>query len=274
MVVCQIHSEEPLFPLPASAENDENNDHHPDAITFVRQHLQFEPDEIQAQVLRSGAHRGILNCTRQWGKSTLTAALTVHHACTHPDSMVLVASPGARQSGEFLAKASRMLRNMGMVAKGDGHNALSLLFPNGSRIVGIPGNEATVRGFSSVSLMVIDEAARVPDELYHALLPMLAVSDGALWLLSTPHGRSGFFHDVWEYGGDAWLRVSVNALDCPRISRRFLEEERATKDSAWFAQEYLCRFMGSEGRFFPKELLDAAIDRTVRPLFPMREALA
>jgi len=30
------------------------------------------------------------------------------------------------------------------------------------RIVGLPGTEATVRGFSAVSLMLIDEAARVP----------------------------------------------------------------------------------------------------------------
>jgi hypothetical protein len=35
--------------------------------------------------------------------------------------------------------------------RGDGDNGISLLLPNGSRIVGLPGTEATVRGFSAVS---------------------------------------------------------------------------------------------------------------------------
>jgi hypothetical protein len=48
-----------------------------------------------------------------------------------------------------------------MLTKGDRRNPISLAFPNGSRIVGLPGTEATVRGFSSVSLVLIEEAARV-----------------------------------------------------------------------------------------------------------------
>ena len=82
-----------------------------------------------------------------------------------------------------------------------------------SRVVGLPGNEATVRGFSAVSLLLIDEASRVPDELYHALRPMLAVSDGGLWLMRTPHGKAGFFYEEWERGGPGWERV--RATGCP-----------------------------------------------------------
>jgi hypothetical protein len=50
-----------------------------------------------------------------------------------------------------------------------------LLLSNGSRIVGLPGTEAAVRGFSAALLIVIDEATRVADEMYRALRPMLAV---------------------------------------------------------------------------------------------------
>jgi hypothetical protein len=60
--------------------------------------------------------------------------------------------------------------------KGDGDNEMSSQFPNGSRIVGLPGSEGTIRGFSAVSLLLVDEASRVPDELYLAVRPMLAVS--------------------------------------------------------------------------------------------------
>jgi hypothetical protein len=34
---------------------------------------------------------------------------------------------------------------------------------------GLPENETTIRGFSDVTLMLIDEASRVPDEIYRAM---------------------------------------------------------------------------------------------------------
>ena len=169
-------------------------------------------------MLRSAGKRGVLNCSRQWGKSTITAAKAMHRRCTKPESLTLVVSPSARQSGEFLRKAAGFARKLGIRPKGDGDNEISLALPNGSRIVGLPGSEATVRGFSAVSLLLVDEAARVSDELYLAVRPMLAVSDGALWLMSTPFGKRGFFYEAWEHGGPEWERVRAAATECPRIS--------------------------------------------------------
>ncbi len=83
-----------------------------------------------------------------------------------------------------------------------GHEELQLT--NVSRIVCLPCREETIRGYSNVSLLVIDEAARVPDDLYRAVRPMLAVSDGRLICLSTPYGKRGFFYDAWANGGDDW----------------------------------------------------------------------
>ena len=101
---------------------------------------------------------------------------------------MLVASPSERQSAEFVRKAAEMVRKLGIRPRGDGDNAISLLLPNGSRIVGLPGMEETVRGFSAVSLLLIDEAARVEDAMYKALRPMLAV------------GRRGFVADEHAVG--------------------------------------------------------------------------
>ena len=70
---------------------------------------------------------------------------------------------------------------------------LSIELETGSRIVSLPGREATIRGFSGVHLLVVDEAARVADELYQAVRPMLAVSGGRIVLLGTPFGKRGFF---------------------------------------------------------------------------------
>src|SRR5207248_6382988 len=116
--------------------------------------------------------------------------------------------------------------------KGDGDNEMSLLFPGGGRIVGRPGSEATVRGFSAVSMMIVDEAARVSDDLYRAIRPMLAVSGGRLWLMSTPFGKQGFFYEAWA-GNEEWERVTVPATECPRIPKKFLAEEQQQMGDRW-----------------------------------------
>lgn len=173
-----------------------------DGVRFARTQLGFEPDPKQKVVLRANARQGILNCSRQWGKSTVTAAMAVHRAYAEPETLVLVLSPSERQSGEFLRKAASFVRKLGLPVRGDGDNEVSLMLPNQSRIVGLPGKEKTVRGFSKVSLLLIDEASRVPDAMYDALRPMLATGNGDLWLMSTPFGQRGFFWEEWERGGD------------------------------------------------------------------------
>lgn len=226
---------------------------------FARARFGWEPDPMQKVVLDSKSKRAILNCSRQWGKSTVSAAKAVHRAFTEAGSLVLVASPTERQSAEFIRKAAEFVVQLGLRARGDGDQPLSLAFPNGSRIVGLPGTEGTVRGFSAVSLLLIDEASRVPDAMYKALRPMLAVKNGDLWLMSTPYGQRGFFWDAWTNGGDKWHRISVPATQCPRISATFLEDEREELGSLWFAQEYLCTFVDNGSSWFARGLVERAM---------------
>src|SRR5207245_8007143 len=75
-------------------------------------------------------------------------------------------------------------------------------------------------------LMVIDEAARVPDDLYRAVSPMLSVSCGRMVCLSTPYGKRGFFYNAWAKGGDDWHRIEVPAERITRIKLEVLQRER------------------------------------------------
>jgi hypothetical protein len=235
-----------------------------EAIDAARygERIGFAADELQKQVLRGRADRLLLNCTRQWGKSTVCALAAVHTAVMEEGSLILVASPSLRQSGEFVRKAAGFLRAAGEGFEG---RTTELRLKNGSRIVGLPGREGTIRGFSGVRLLLIDEAARVEDELYQALRPVLAVSKGALWMLSTPFGRRGFFWREWSKG-EGWTRVTVTAADCPRIPKAFLEEERKAQGERWFAQEYMGEFLGEDGCWFDRELLEQAVDDEVEAL--------
>ena len=231
----------------------------PNAVAFARSRLGFEPDVKQRAILESTSRRLILLCSRQWGKSTIAAIKAVHRAYTQPESLVVVASPSERQSAEWLRKAEKFVRKLGISVKGDGDNAQSVKLPNGSRIVGLPGNEATVRGFSAVNLLMIDEASRVKDELYWALRPMLATSGGDLWLMSTPFGQRGLFWEEWSEGGAEWMRVEGPATDCARIPEEYLAEERRKMTAALFEQEFLCRFTDTGEGMFPAELVDGSV---------------
>ena len=237
-----------------------------DPVALVRNRLGFEPDPPQIEVLQCTHKQGILNCSRQWGKSTITAAKAVHRAYTQPNSEILVAAYCQRQSAEFIRKASRMVQKLGIRPRGDGDNDVSLLFPNGSRIVGLPGNEGSVRGFSAVNLLLIDEASWVDDHIYKALHPMLATTNGDLWLLSTPHGKRGFFYEEWQHGGPAWFRMSIPATKCPRISPEYLAGQLNFLGPDWFNQEYMNEFVDNGFSYFSRDLIEGAIDPSVKVL--------
>ncbi len=237
-----------------------------DPVKFAVERLGLNPDPKQALVLGRSARRGLLNCTRQWGKSTITAVKAVHRAVFEDGSLTVVLTPSARQSGEFVRKAAGFLKRLDIRPRGDGDNELSLLFPNGSRIVGLPGAEGTIRGFSAVSLLLIDEAARVSDESYKAASPMRAVGEGDLWLMSTPFGKRGFFWDTWAGPDRRWQRIEAPAPECKRISPDFLAQERESMGDRWFRQEYMCEFVGSDDSLFDRDLIDAALSDSLAPL--------
>ena len=220
--------------------------------------LDFAPDPIQSSVLDSEAPRLLLCSTRQWGKSTVTAIKALHFALAHPQSTTLIAAPGLRQSSEFLAKVAFFLETLNLPRRTDRRNPRSLLLPNRARLVAIPANRFTTRGFSP-NLLIFDEAAFIPDPVIHALTPSLAATRGHLWLLSTPNGQSGFFYHSW-HGESEWTRFQVKASDCPRISQDFLAEQRLLLGESAFQSEFHCEFTPGPGQLIPRELLERAVD--------------
>ncbi len=224
------------------------------------------PDRWQEELLRSGSPRVLLNCSRQSGKSTTSAVLALHKGLYHPGSLVLLLAPALRQSQELFAKLGAFYGTLGEPLKAFGERRLSLELTNGSRIVTLPGSERTVRGFSGATLLIVDEASRVDDGLYYAIRPMLAVSGGALMMLSTPFGRRGVFFEEWTTG-EGWERYEVPATSVPRISEKFLDEERRSLPARVYRQEYECSFEDVEDQVFSYEDVTGAMSGEVTPLF-------
>jgi hypothetical protein len=208
-------------------------------------------------------------CARQTGKSTTAAALVVKESLLCPGSLTLLVSPSQRQSAETFGKVMAFYNQLGRPIATARESVLGMQLVNGSRVVALPADESRVRGFSAVRLLVIDEAARTPEELYLSCRPMLSVSAGRLVALSTPFGRIGWFWREWSEGKD-WRRVSVTAYDCPRIPRSFLEEEKRTMGPRWFAQEYQNSFEAAIDAVFAPLDIEAALGHQITTLFPVR----
>lgn len=237
-----------------------------DRVAFARE-VGIVPDPWQEELLRSGSKRVLMNVSRQAGKSSMAAIIALHRALYRPSSLVLMLAPALRQSQELFGKLAEFYSVLGEPLKKFGERRLSLELTNASRIVTLPGSERTVRGFSGAALLIVDEASRVDDPLYHAIRPMLAVSGGSLMMLTTPWGRRGIFFDEWTAGGDGWERYEVPATEVPRITSEFLEEERRSLPARVFRQEYLCSFEDVEDQVFSYEDVQAAMTGEVVPLF-------
>ena len=229
---------------------------------LVAREIGLDPDPWQERFLRQPAQRTLLNASRQSGKSTVTGILAAHTALYDPGALTLLLSPTQRQSHELFRKALDAYRAIPTAIPVVQESALQMELSNGSRIVSLPGKETTIRGYSGVRLLAVDEAARVPDELYFAVRPMLAVSGGRLVALSTPFGTRGWWYDAWR-SEERWERYEVPAAECPRISREFLEEERRSMGEWWFAQEYDCEFLDAETQPFGREDIERAFEEEV-----------
>jgi hypothetical protein len=238
-----------------------------DPVCFAEEALHFVPDEWQKRVLRWSGKRLLLNCCRQAGKSTTAAIVALHRALFYPGSLVLLVSPSLRQSGELFRKVSEHLDKLHTAPRKLEDNRLSVMFGNESRIVSLPSTEDTIRGFSRASLIIEDEAARVSDELYVAIRPMLAVSGGRLILLATPFGKRGHFFKEYAEGGPEWERIKITATEYPRITAEFLQQERASLGDWWFRQEYMCEFVETVDQVFTYDMVQETLTSDITPLF-------
>src|SRR5690242_18781663 len=236
-----------------------------DPAAFARDRLGFDPDPWQADLLRSSSRWTLVLCSRQAGKSTTAAVLALHTALHKPGALVLLVAPSLRQAGELFRKFAEMRGRPDPAPELSENNAASCTFAaTGSRVLSLPGSEATVRGFSAPALVVEDEAARVPDALYRTIRPMLATAPaGRLILLSTPFRQQGHFWQEWAEGGPDWHRVMVPAEQVPRIDPAFLAAERRALGEAWFEQEYGCRFVAAAGTVFKPEDIARALSADV-----------
>jgi hypothetical protein len=216
------------------------------------------PDPWQAQFLSDPSKRLTLLCCRRAGKSFAAAAKTLAHCSTTANALALVFSPTLRQSVEFARYVRDLDKALGSPVKRARESLTQIEWANGARLMSLPDNQRGVVGFTP-TLVVIDEASRVSDDLYKSVRPMLALG-ASLVALSTPFGKRGWFFDLWDTPArlGRFKHWRVTADHCPRISPAFLAEERAELGERWFRQEWYCSFEDAVDAVFAKSVIDAA----------------
>jgi Terminase large subunit, T4likevirus-type, N-terminal len=164
-----------------------------------------EPDAWQAKLLRERPKRCLMCSSRQIGKTETAIHLGSWTAIFEPGSLVLIVSPSQRQSGEVFRRLLLAYGKLKGAPSLTQESALRAQFSNGSRVVALPGSEKTVRGYTRARMIILDEAARVDDELLAAIRPTMATVDGSLIALSTPFGQRGFFYDSFVGDDPSWV---------------------------------------------------------------------
>lgn len=238
-----------------------------DPVAFARGRG-FVAEPWQARLLRTTAPRVVVPCSRQVGKTQTTSYKSLHTALNNAGRDVLIVSPSLRQSTEMLLRIKAIYQGMQQVPRLTKDNDSEIGLTNGSRVVSLPGTEGTVRGFANVKLLVIDEAARVDDEVFASVLPMVG-GDGQMMALSTPWGMRGWFYELCaDSPTNGWEQHRITVYDSAQWDEKRIAEAKASVGRFVFDSDYLASFLDTDDQVFSTQDVRRAFTDELQPLFP------
>jgi len=216
----------------------------------------LRPFPYQEKWLRDTSKRLVAICGRQIGKSTIAAAALVHFGVTHPKTTSIIVSSGLRQSIETFDKVLGFILDSPLKKSIVYKSRTRIVISNGARIICLPCGRygQTLRGLT-VHFAVLDEAPVMPEEVIAgAVLPMLATTDGRLWMIGTPWSKD---HITYRALMDTqrWSPYFLPSTVCPLITKEYLEEQRVLLGEERFNREFLALFVDDAKAYFPMTLL-------------------
>jgi phage FluMu gp28-like protein len=225
--------------------------------------------------------------SRQIGGSLAASFEVVADAiATGADWIIL--SAGERQALEFMEKVHRVARIFAQAVEHETGQpfipetkASQIRFPNGARILALPANASTARGYSAN--LVLDEFAfhENPEEIWRAVYPIITNplrGQLKLRVISTPAGMNNKFYELWNEAPD-FKRHKTSVYDAvdQGLGLNIDELKANLADPDGWAQEFCCQFMEHAAQVFPISLIRSAEDsaasfgpwntRTPNPLF-------
>jgi len=229
----------------------------------MEERIQLDP--WQHEILKAEGNIA-LRSGRQVGKSTIVSMLAGDYAAKNKDKLIMIIAAVERQAYLLFEKVLFYMERTypRLIEEGKDRPTKSCIrLKNGSVIHCLPTGATGygIRGYT-IDLLIADEAAFIPEEVFTAITPALGtrISQGArIVLLSTPYGRDtqsrpNYFARAFNPDSN-FKQFHVSSEECPRWSQEALAQEKATKSKLQYTQEILGEFVDDLMQFFPDKLI-------------------
>lgn len=190
---------------------------------------------------------------------------------SHPGSRVLVVSVTEDQAELMLARILDWLPP-GVVAKGKNKPTKHKVVLNNKSWVMTKAAGSTGAGMRglTVDVVIVDEAAHVPEIVFSVLSPMLLTTGGRMWLLSTPNAMEGYFFKCYTDPAMGFVTFHVNSEEVAEgraeplrsIMLAHLEREKVRMSALEYAQQYLAQFQEELSQLFSDDLIKSCMTLT------------
>ena len=239
-----------------------------DPVLFAWAMLGKKLTDYQARFVRDNSKRIIFVGGRKVGKTVAVAIKALWKAWCFDNQDILVVAPTFRQAGEMVyTQCCRMIESSPLLRMTCERMTITkTVFDNGSIIRCLPAGRKgdTIRGFTA-DMIIVDEGAYVPDEVYASILPSLFAKAGQVILVGTPAGCSGFFYEAWI--SKDWSKHHVPSTRSPFVDKEWIEKYRAMLDEVSFRREILAEFVDVDELWFNMQKVreQAVLKRRAHP---------
>ena len=210
--------------------------------------------------------------SRQSGKSFTKSLRRVVRGLRRRRNQIFL-SAGERQSYELMQKARQHCQALKIATEylddrffeGTRFKRLEIRLPNDVRIIGLPANPMTARGFTGDVLL--DEFAMHADdrEIWAAMFPTLLRGEGELDVCSTPKGIKNVFAQLRDNELFSHSTVTLPTAIEQGLEVDYEQVRRSMGDDQLFRQEFLCEFLDEATAFLTYEMIarceDAALEK-------------
>lgn len=194
-----------------------------------------------------------LKSSRQKGKSYTLTSLILYYSYNYVGTSVIL-SPTLSQSRKLFEDIVKMMKGIGIDKSNE--TLLTIKFVNGSQILFKSAEQRdNLRGFTVSNLLLIDEGAYIPDDIFDTILPLCDVYKAQIIVASTPRMRQGRFYEYWNAGLDPTRKrfksFTYEDYDTTEVlDEDTLNEYKRMLPKNQFMTEYLGEFVDDGGGVF------------------------
>ena len=235
-----------------------------DPVEFARLFLDFQPYPYQTKFLRDQSPKIVACCGRQVGKTTLAAVKALHFALSEKLVLVLIVSPGLRQSTLLFDKILGLIEvciPAKLLLRYNSRTKVS--FANRSEIIALPCGELgkKIRGFTA-DMTILDEANFMPKGVINSVIrpTMITKPKAKLIMMSTPWTKNHPFYEALTKPSLRFERYTWPTSMNPQVTAAQLELERKTIGELEYNREYNAQFLDEEFAYFPSNLVLSCTD--------------